>query len=201
MSMIRSGLQPLLAICALKPFELDGCLCIGDAENATVNRWAFEGDPTGFEAFVNHVHLAEFWDGHASPESDVALLHAIARLVVSSWAVSLLPLLGGRSVLFYAGGKSIEDFTVRFHVDRRPESSWVDLRDRALLQEHGIRAWRLDVSGLREAGADADSNPLSLLRRSSRIGGFQRPDQPLALRSGLDDSAEKSLEACFSGLP
>jgi hypothetical protein len=100
----------------------------------------------------------ELWDGHASPESDVALLHAIARLVVSSWAVSLLPLLGGRSVLFYAGGTSVEVFTVRFHVDRSPDSSWVDLRDHAFLQEQGIRAWRLDASGLRQAGADTDSD-------------------------------------------
>jgi hypothetical protein len=120
-------LRPCFAICALKPFELDECLCIGDAENATVNRSAFEGDPTGFEAFVNHVHLGDLWDGQASPEPDVALLHAIARIVFSSWAASLLPLLGGRAVLCYAGGTSVGDFTLRFHVNRNQGASWIDL--------------------------------------------------------------------------
>jgi len=145
-------LQPLLALCALKPFELDECLCIGDAENATVNRSSFEGDPTGFEAFVNHVHLGDVWNGQAAPEPDVALLHAIARLVVSSWAVSLLPYLRGRSVLFYAGGTSVVDFTLRFHVDRNRGSSWIDLGDRAFLQEQGLKVWRFDAGGVREEG-------------------------------------------------
>jgi hypothetical protein len=152
-------LQHLLAICALKPFELDECLCIGDAENARVNRSAFEGDPSGFEAFVNHVHLGDLWAGQASPEPDGALLHAIARLVISSWAVSLLPLLGGRSVLFYAGGgTSVGDFTLRFHVDRNQAASWVDLGDRAFLQEEAMRVWRFDAGGLREADAGAEND-------------------------------------------
>lgn len=147
-----SVLQHLLATCALKPFALDECLCIGDAENAAVNRSAFEGDPIGFEAFVNHVHLGDLWDGE-TPKADIALLHEVARLVISSWAVSLLPLLDGRSVLFYAGGTSVVDFTLRFHVDRDPGASWLDLGDRAVLQQSGVRVWRFDVAGLREVGA------------------------------------------------
>lgn len=142
-------LRQLLAICALKPFEVDGCLCIGDAENAGVNRWAFEGDPIGFEAFVNHVHLGDLWDGHA-PEPDIALLHEVGRLVIQSWAVSLLPLLAGRSVLFYAGGVAVVDFTLRFHVDRAPGASWLDFGNRAVLEEAGMRVWRFDAGGLRE---------------------------------------------------
>jgi hypothetical protein len=149
---------PLLAICALKPFELDDCLYVGDPENARANRSAFEGDPTGFEAFVNHVHLGDLWDGQASPEPDIALLHAIARLVISNWAVSLLPLLGGRSVLFYAGGTSVRDFTLRFHIDRNQGTSWIDLGDHAFLQKEGMKVWRFDAGGLREAGADAEGD-------------------------------------------
>ena len=148
-------LQRLLAMSAMKPFELDECLCIGDLENAKVNRPSFERDPTGFEAFVNHVHLGVLWDGHAAPEPDVVLLHGIARLVVSSWAVSLLPFLRGRSVLFYAGGTSVVDFTLRFHVDRSQASSWIDLGDHEFLREQGLRVWRFDASGFREPSADA----------------------------------------------
>ena len=150
-------LQRLLALCALTPFELDECLCIGDAENAAVNRSAFEGDPIGFEAFVNHVHLGDLWDEH-TPEPELTLLHEVARLVISTWAVSLVPLLAGRSVLFYAGGTSVADFTLRFHVDRHSAASWLDLGDVRFLEEENVKVWRFDVGGLREVGAVAEGD-------------------------------------------
>jgi hypothetical protein len=72
----------------------------------------------------------------------------VAELVISCWAISILPLLHGRAVLFFAGGASVEDFAIRFHVDRGESDTWVDLRDSPFLDQRGLAVWRFDNTGL-----------------------------------------------------
>jgi hypothetical protein len=141
-------MAPLIETCSLKPFELDGSICIGDSDNASANRSNFEGDATGFEAFVNHVHLGDLWVGRMTAAPNIDLTREIAKVVIACWAVSLLPILRGRSVLFFAGGPSVGDFTLRFHVDRGPGDSWVDLGDSAFLTARGLAVWRFNDTGL-----------------------------------------------------
>jgi hypothetical protein len=143
----RSALLTRLSgVCTLPAFEIDQTLGIGDSENASANRPGFGSDLTGFEAFVNHTHLADLWDGMDAPRVDE--LRAAAGLVISCWAISILPLLRGRSVFFFAGGASREDFAIRFHVDRGESDTWVDLRDSAFLDQRGLAVWRFDHTGL-----------------------------------------------------
>jgi hypothetical protein len=145
-------LAPLIETCNLKAFELDRSICIGDCDNATANRSGFEGDATGFEAFVNHVHLGDLLAGARATPS-IELTREVAKVVVACWAVSLLPILRGRFVLFFAGGASVEDFTVRFHVDRGAGDSWVDVGDSAFLKSRGLAVWRFSDAGLKSLHA------------------------------------------------
>src|SRR6266487_1742462 len=141
-------LGALIQICELKTFELDSSICIGDSDNAVANRSSFAADVTGFEAFVNHVHLGDLWLGRTIVPPSMERLQAIARIVVACWAVSLLPLLNGRSIVFFAGGTSVEDFTVRFHIDRGTDNSWVDVGASAFLNASALAVWRFSNAGL-----------------------------------------------------
>ena len=148
-----TALESLIEICDVEVFELRGSLCIGDLANATANLSSFEGDPTGFEAFVNHVHLGDVWHDGPGDTPGVEVLRRLAFVVIRCWAVSLLPSLHGRSVLFFAGGGSVEDFTIRFHLDRGPSDSWVDVGDQMFLKSRGLAVWRFGREGLEELQA------------------------------------------------
>jgi hypothetical protein len=71
--------MPLTELCKLPAFEIDQTLCIGDLENAVANRSHFGADLTGFEAFVNHIHLADELAG--TPARSIDELQVDARVV------------------------------------------------------------------------------------------------------------------------
>ena len=100
-------------VCTIAPFVVDQAIGVGNRDNALRNRPGFAADLTGFEAFISHVHLSDVWEGLAVPR--LVDLRTAAEIVIGCWAVNLLPVLANRSVLFFAGGASVEDFSVRFH--------------------------------------------------------------------------------------
>jgi hypothetical protein len=90
---------------------VDGCLVVGksDAVPRLDSVRAAVMDKTGYECFVNHVHLKE------SGDSAVVLGHAVAFCKrVSAEAVSVAP---NRSVRFIIS-KNGKDWTVHFHTLR-----------------------------------------------------------------------------------
>jgi hypothetical protein len=106
-----SGVFALLDLCEQHPFALGDAICIGDQTSARAAQSNFGRDLTGLEAFINHVHLGDLW--HDDPPSmRLERLRAAARVLVACWGVALLPVLGGRSVIFYAGGLRYK--TLRF---------------------------------------------------------------------------------------
>jgi len=96
---------------------VDDCLVVGkpDAVPRLDSVRAAVMDKTGYECFVNHVHLKERGDSAA------VLGHAVAFCQrVSAEAVSFAP---GRSVRFIIS-KNGNDWTVHFHT-LRPNESYV----------------------------------------------------------------------------
>lgn len=141
----ETGLGLLIAVCRVQPFEVDDCICIGDSANATANRWAFGDDKTAFEAFVNHIHLDRLLQ-HLSAAGQ-ADRTALFRLIVACVGTAALPLLRGRQLLFFVGGETIEDCTVRFHVER-DSGPWVDVQDELFLSKEGLSVWRFSAMGM-----------------------------------------------------
>ena len=141
-----AGVELFLRLSSLTPFELDGCLCVGDQVNAAVNRWAFGPDLTGFEAFINHVHVDQLLK-HQPDAMRVWGRNALLRLVVTCLGAATLPILRDRTLLFFGGGPNIEDCTVRFHVER-DGAPWVDIEDKAFLSRESLCVWRFSASGI-----------------------------------------------------
>jgi hypothetical protein len=140
-------LTQLLQLCELKPLEIDDCICIGSYNNAVANREHFGTDLSGFEAFVNHVHLTDILNESTTGDSLLEVARRLAHVVMASWAASILPFLRGRTVFFYAGGMSMEDFFIRFHIDRGESDTWVNIHDAAFLSSSATAVWRFNHSG------------------------------------------------------
>jgi len=138
----------LVEVCHPQLFEFDDCICLGDHDNAKANRSSFGADRTGFEAFVNHIHPGDLWEGDPGAPG-VESVRSVSMIIIASWAIALLPVLRGRSVLFFSGGSTVEDFAVRFHVDRGSSDTWADISDAAFLTSSGLAVWRFDVNGLK----------------------------------------------------
>jgi hypothetical protein len=95
---------------------IDDCLVVGKSDAVPLDSVrAAVMDKTGYECFVNHVHLKELGDSAA------VLGHAVAFCKrVSAQAASVAP---NRSVRFIIS-KNGKDWTVHFHT-LRPDESYV----------------------------------------------------------------------------
>jgi hypothetical protein len=146
---IKDTVLSLLALVDESPFELDRCICIGDRKQAELHMGEFGEDRVGFEAFVNHVHVSDiFATGAKRLGGDRELVEQLARTIIRVWADRIRPLLRGRSVLFYMGGR--EDVAIRFHVERPGVAPWVDLVGRAFLASEHLHVFRVTGDGLEE---------------------------------------------------
>src|SRR5688572_26799013 len=99
------------------PFSKVGdAICLGNRKEALRHARHFGLDLTGLEAFVNHLHIRDVtpeW-AHANRLWMMAVAHAIAL----TWSARLKPLLGSEPGLFFLGGRSPAEISLRFHVER-----------------------------------------------------------------------------------
>lgn len=139
---IKETMLSLLALIDEPPFELDGSICVGDRQQAELHLSEFGEDRVGFEAFVNHVHVSDIFAlGPKRLGRDRELGERLARTVIGVWADRVRPLLRGRSVLFYMGGR--DDVAIRFHVERPGVAPWVDLSARAFVTSEHLHVFRV----------------------------------------------------------
>jgi len=139
------ALNRFLEATALPAFDLGPSICIGSRETAEVMFTRFNGDLVAFESFYNSVQLSECYPLDGLPITR-SLLFQIGLVIMRSWAVSLLPLLGQRTVLFYLGGRELNDLALRFHVERDGRT-WFPLELSALERERLV-VYRLSAAGL-----------------------------------------------------
>jgi hypothetical protein len=97
---------------------VDGCLVLGksDAAPRLNSIRAAVMDKTGYECFVNHVHLKERGDSAAVLRQAVAFCRRVS--------VEALRLAPNQSLRFIIS-KNGEDWTAHFHILRTDEPSWV----------------------------------------------------------------------------
>jgi hypothetical protein len=147
---LRRLLLDLSALFAFPILDADECLVISREADVFRHALSFPGDPVGFEAFVNHVHLDDVLASAAGKLSRKDLLR-IGELVVQVWSDRLKGLLRGREVLFYLGGP--KGVTLRFHVVREGAANWLDLHDKLFIQKEKMRIFRLNEAGSSEETA------------------------------------------------
>jgi len=141
----QHALNRLLEATSLPAFDLGPSICIGSREAAKSMLSRFNGDSVAFEAFHNSVQLSECHPLDGVPMTR-SLLFQIGMVIMRSWAVSLLPLLGQRTVLFYIGGRELNDMALRFHVERSNQT-WFSL-ERSALERERLLVYRLTEKGL-----------------------------------------------------
>jgi hypothetical protein len=127
--------------------ESDGCIILSKEPNPLRHASSFPGDPVGFEAFVNHVHLNDIAASAAGRPIRRDLIR-IGENVIRAWSGRLREILRGREVLFYLGGLS--GVTLRLHVVRKGHANWFDLEDKGFLKKEKVRIFRLTAEGLAE---------------------------------------------------
>jgi hypothetical protein len=125
--------------------EVAGCIVLGDPSAVAKHRESFPDDPTGLEAFVNHVHVADLV---AEVDVDHAFLRRLGTELIRVWAERMQSLLKGREVLFYLTGRAPSDMTVRFHVDRSDGRAWLNLEDTEFLVREDAMVYRGGIHGL-----------------------------------------------------
>lgn len=142
----RRALKALAETFSVRLFEIDGCVVI-DEDEFHRHRQSFLRDPTGLEAFVNHLHLEDV-TGELLPleAGNRATLVQIGEQVIRVWADRLSAILKERQAMSYLGGA--DTVPVRFHLLRRESAAWLDLADLAFLRKERITAWLLTRSGL-----------------------------------------------------
>ena len=109
---------------------------------------AFPGDPTGLEAFVNHIHLPDLVSGPSS--SDRQTLARLGKALVRVWGERLRPLLRGRTALFILSGRLARDMTLRFHIERKDGRPWLDQLDDQFIRRERVNLYRVTESEVRE---------------------------------------------------
>jgi hypothetical protein len=139
-------------------------LIAGESTEIDRHRKSFPNDPTGLEAFVNHVHLGGAVEGFAP---DRRFLTRLGADVIRVWAERMQALLRGRQVLFYIAGRTAKDMTLRFHIDRRDGRSWLDLADTEFLRREKVLFYRADENGLSQV-VPATTRRVKLPPTSSR---------------------------------
>ena|SRR5712691_7093640 len=148
---LRKAFTRLARMFAVTFSDIDGCLVI-DGDEARRHRESFINDDTGLEAFVNHVHLEDVVEQMLRPRgAGRRVLMSIGEDLIKVWSERLLPILNGREVLFYLGGK--DTVAIRFHVVRQGQPTWVRLDDTAFMEKEGTSVWRLTSTGLRSIAA------------------------------------------------
>lgn len=119
-------------------------LVISEEKDVERHWIAFPGDPTGFEAFVTHVHLEDLLASGGSLRRRDWL--AIGWDLMQVWGDRLRPRLRGRSVLFYLGGS--RGVILRFHVAREGCADWLDWTDKDFLTREKLSVYRLTETDL-----------------------------------------------------
>jgi len=107
------------------PFhEIEGAIVLGNRGEALRHLEEFRGDPTGFEAFVNHVHLEDIVSGISfEPRTKRRRLLYVGEILINVWVDRFVALLRDRAALFYLGGSN--DVTLRFHLEREQYPPWL----------------------------------------------------------------------------
>jgi len=120
---------------------------VGDLASIEHHQSSFPGDPTGFEAFVNHIHLEDIFSGLISPIGEEReILLKIGKSIITVWGDRMAGILGERQVLFYLGGQ--DTVALRFHIDRNDGKSWVDISDSNFLEQEQLKIFRITKSGI-----------------------------------------------------
>jgi hypothetical protein len=127
--------------------EADGCIVVSGGADVLRHAVSFPGDPVGFEAFVNHVHLDDITDSTAGRPARRDLIR-IGENVIRVWSDRLRRILRGREVLFYLGG--LEGVSLRLHVVRDQQANWLNLDDREFMHKEKMRVFLLTSEGLTE---------------------------------------------------
>jgi hypothetical protein len=114
----RSLSQPLRAILSEGLIQVDGCTLLKSLAAGVASDSKARMDSTGFECFVNHIHLEDYAAerGCALLEQAFAFVEELRQLAANSGVSEQL-------VFIIAG--DLEDLTVRFHVFR-PDQEWLD---------------------------------------------------------------------------
>lgn len=96
-------LSSFLDLCEWPAFEHGDCLFVGDRSHAEADWRANPPDPTRSEAEFNLILLPILWADQADVPP-IETLRRMGRVVITSWAASVQPLLRGREVLFSLAG-------------------------------------------------------------------------------------------------
>ncbi len=127
--------------------SLDECVVVGDVAKAGRLRPLFPDDPVGLEALVNHVYLEDLFHSMVVPKGELRrALVKIGQTLISVWHERMAPLLDGREVIFYLGGR--DTVAIRFHLVRDSSPSWLDLSDASFVRRERVRVFRGSPDGL-----------------------------------------------------
>jgi hypothetical protein len=126
--------------------EFDGCIVISGESESRRHLSSFSGDPVGFEAFVNHIHLDDVLTSAVGRPARREMI-TIGEHIIKVWSERLRGILRGRSILFYLGGS--RGVTLRFHVARNKGAEWMSLDDKAFRSREKMTIFRLTEAGLR----------------------------------------------------
>jgi hypothetical protein len=143
----RKAVLSLAALFASPVIEANAFIVLSREADALRHATSFPGDPVGFEAFVNHVHLGDIVASSAGRLERRDLIR-VGGDVVQVWSDRLKGILGGREILFYLGGA--RGVTLRFHVVREGEANWLDLSDKEFIRKEKMAVFRLTSEGLQE---------------------------------------------------
>jgi hypothetical protein len=112
----RTALPPRLATLLAKGFEsYQGCLFYSAfIDDARTKSWRDFHDRSGFECFINHVHLREY-----TRKGDILMALGLAKSIIDNFISQIDH--GDIQVVI---GDSIDGIVVRFHMIR-PGESWL----------------------------------------------------------------------------
>lgn len=139
------ALVDLSALFAIPILEFDDSIVLSDVAESRRHAASFPGDPVGFEAFVNHIHLDDVLTSSAGKPTRRDML-VIGEHIIKVWSERLRGLLRGRNVLFYLGGP--RGVTLRFHIARGKGTEWMNLDDRSFRSREKMTIFRLTEAGL-----------------------------------------------------
>lgn len=124
------------------PFhQIGNTVIAGKISSAERHLSSFQNDETGFESFVNHIHLEDIVQGVFDPETDREALLIIGKDIIAVWAERLKPYLNKREVIFYLGGS--DSVSLRFHIARDDGRDWIDRSDEDLIHRERIEVFKI----------------------------------------------------------